>query len=102
MQRVCERSKRPAPAPAAYSARRLAGCAARQEQSGPPRGGPLTPLEDPLRARLGPGVLATRLRTALGEAETVGMMPPRTGIGLVQQAQARHPDLEAWVRSWQE
>jgi hypothetical protein len=44
--------------------------------------------------------MAARLRGWL--LSEFGITPPRTGIGLVQQAQARHPDLAAWIRAWQE
>jgi hypothetical protein len=43
---------------------------------------------------------AERLRAWL-HAE-FGITPPPTGAELVRQAQARHPDLESWVRDWQQ
>jgi hypothetical protein len=42
---------------------------------------------------------AERLRAWL--LAEFGIRPPSTGAVLVQQAQTKHPDLEAWVRDWQ-
>jgi hypothetical protein len=42
---------------------------------------------------------AERLRAWL--LAEFGIRPPATGAALVKQAQARHPDLEAWIRDWQ-
>jgi hypothetical protein len=42
---------------------------------------------------------AERLRAWL--SSEFGIAPPVTGAELVRRAQARHPDLEAWVRDWQ-
>jgi hypothetical protein len=42
---------------------------------------------------------AARLRIWL--LSEFGITPPETGVALVEQAQSRYPDLEAWIRDWQ-
>jgi hypothetical protein len=43
---------------------------------------------------------AKRLRTWL--LTEFGITPPETGGELVRRARTRHPDLESWIREWQQ